>query len=224
MVTFGSHARDDVVVRDDVAVGGEHDAASQRGLRQRAGFRSVSGPKTVHAARIGLVRVHIDGGHGGRFPARRPRPASGRLGVGSVGCCRSFMNPAASQTKRIRNRYRPQWLARCRSRPNRWRRRRRHRRRRAGTCVRRATSSRRSLLLPDAAGAEAADSTAVAADNKAAAPWGRHAGHARRSASAARGRCRGCCHAYRLGAFTLLRFVLADDRQAFHFLGDGPSP
>ena len=75
----------DVVVRDDVAVGGEHDAASQRGLRQRAGFRSVAGPKTVHAARIGLVRVHIDGGHGGKRLLRDSlcQRLVG-LGVGSV--------------------------------------------------------------------------------------------------------------------------------------------
>ena len=83
-----------MVVRDDVAVGGEHDAASQRGLRQRAGFRSVAGPKTVHAARIGLVRVHIDGaqtdgaGDGGTAEGEQERASAVRLLLDGHSSCR----------------------------------------------------------------------------------------------------------------------------------------
>lgn len=53
----------DVVVRDDVAVGGEHDAASPARTSSACRLQIRCRPQTVHAARIGLVRVHIDGGH-----------------------------------------------------------------------------------------------------------------------------------------------------------------
>ncbi len=72
---------DNVVVRDDVAVLGKHDAAAERAFGERAGIgagtRSVT--VAVQARRRRACRVHVDGGHG------RKRLAGHGLGQAAVG-------------------------------------------------------------------------------------------------------------------------------------------